>query len=351
MNQFALNYKRLYEAFNYRLRSFANQRWADHYRPTSITIGLTYRCNARCVHCDIWKNRGPETTPSVEQWRRVLTDLKKWLGPVQVTFSGGEALMQPFTVNLVQHAVDVGLVVEVLSNGYWHNQTRIERLAASNPWRITVSLDGIGATHSLIRGREDFFERTENSLKTLDRMRRENGLKFKIRLKTVVMRQNLEAVHEVAHYANERAGYEVFYQPIEQNYNTEEDPHWFEGSDNWPYDTERAVAVVHDLIELKQKGLPIANSFAQLQAMEPYFRSPALLRLATQSHSAHENKMPCSALTNLEMRAGGEVVTCVMKAPIGNIQERGIREIWEARPKWWREGCCQTTANVAPQMN
>ena len=338
MNAIVLSYKRIYEGFNYRLRKF--DRFADYCRPTSITLALTSRCNARCVHCDIWKNRGPEETPTPEQWCTMLGDLRRWLGPVQVTFSGGEALMKPFAVDLIKHAVNVGLVVEVLTNGYWDNQQRIELLAAANPWRVTVSLDGIGPTHSLIRGRPDFFERTEKSLQTLEQVRRNYRLNFKIRLKTVVMRQNLLEAHEVARYANSRPGFEVFYQPIEQNYNTEDDPNWYEKSDNWPTDPMHAASAVAQLIRLKRDGFPIANSYAQLEAMAPYFLSPASLRLRTQSHSAHERRIFCGALNNLEIAADGNVFSCIRMDPIGNIKRQAIREMWESRPQLWRSGCC-----------
>lgn len=340
MNTLALAYKRLYEGFNYRLRTLATDRWADYCRPVSIALLMTERCNARCVHCDIWENHGREDTLTVEQWRTLLTDLRRWLGPVQVTFTGGEALMRPSTIELVRHAVTIGLFVEVLTNGYWSNQERIEQLADTDPWRITVSLDGVGATHSLIRGRKDFFEKTEKSLLTLDQLRRERELRFKIRLKTVVMRQNLEEVCEVAHYAAARPGFEVFYQPIEQNYARTDDPRWYQSSDNWPDSPARAAAVVHRLIRLKQEGLPIANSYAQLEAMEPYFLHPDVLGLVTQNHSAHERRRLCGALTGLEIRPGGQVLTCSRMGPIGNVRERSIRQIWEERPQWWRSGCC-----------
>ena len=44
-----------------------------------------------------------------------------------------------------------------------------------------------------------------------------------IRLKTVIMEHNLNDVGKVARFARSH-GLEVFYQPIEQNYNTPEDP-------------------------------------------------------------------------------------------------------------------------------
>jgi len=42
-----LNYRRLYEAFNYRLRTFAGGRMATLCRPTAIALLMTERCNAR----------------------------------------------------------------------------------------------------------------------------------------------------------------------------------------------------------------------------------------------------------------------------------------------------------------
>ena len=39
-----------------------------------------------------------------EQWARVLTGLRQWLGRVHVVMSGGEALIKPHTIDLVRHA-------------------------------------------------------------------------------------------------------------------------------------------------------------------------------------------------------------------------------------------------------
>ncbi len=122
------------------------------------------------------------------------------------------------------------------------------------------------------------------------------------------MEHNLHDVAEVARYARAH-GLEVYYQPIEQNYNTPEDPRWFEHSDNWPKDPERAVAAVQELIALKRQGFPIANSEHQLEVMIPYFRDPEKLLILTQSHTAHEKPL-CSALTTLQIQSDGDVKSC-----------------------------------------
>ena len=332
-------YRRAYTGLNYHLRTLAGGRLAAGCGPTDIGFMMTNLCNAKCVHCDIWKNKGREDTPTPEQYKAVLSDLRSWLGPVHVFFSGGEALLRPHTIDLAAHASAIGLYTEVLTHGYWDDQDRIEKLALANPGRVTVSLDGIGEIHTMIRGREKFFEKTIRSLDTLKRTRAEKGLRFAIRLKTVVMEQNLHDVHRVAEYAagNEM---EVFYQAVEQNYNTEEDPRWFEHSDNWPKDPSRAVAAVKRLMTLKRKGLPIRNSYRQLEAMIPYFTNPDAMRVAVQSHTAHLRYPVCSALTNIQILPNGDVLACYGMPPIGNIRVTPIREIWCSRPAWWRGGCC-----------
>ena len=52
------------------------------------------------MHCDIWKNKGKEDVPTLEEWKTVLSDLRRWLGRVQVTFSGGEALLRKDTAEI-----------------------------------------------------------------------------------------------------------------------------------------------------------------------------------------------------------------------------------------------------------
>lgn len=333
-------YKTGYTALQYRLREFAGGRWADHCRPTDIGFMMTNLCNARCVHCDIWKNKGKEEFPTPEQYNQVLSDLRSWLGPVHVYLSGGEAMLRPYTTDVLAHGAKTGLFMEMLTHGYWDDQTRVEKAAMADPWRLTVSLDAASDTHDVVRGREKFFDKTSRTIDTLLRVRKEKNLGFRIRLKTVIMAQNMDEVTGVAKFASSHEGMDVFYQAVEQNYNTPEDSRWFEKSENWPQDPERAVANVRKLIALKKEGQSIGNSMQQLEAMIPYFRDPDAMRVAVQSHMAHEHKPICSALTTIQLQPNGDVVTCYGKPPAGNIKEASIREIWENRPRWWREGCC-----------
>jgi len=332
-------YRSLHAGINHRLRAVAGGRLGSLCRPSTPTLLLTERCNARCIHCDIWKNRGAEDRPTLPEWKQVLKDLRHWLGPVHVVLTGGEALLNPYTIELVAYAGSIGLWVEILSHGFWEDQSKIGALALARPARVTISFDGLKATHDLIRGRDGFAEKTERTIQTLTRMRRAQSSHMEILLKTVVMRQNLDDVCDVAFFAK-RHDLKVLYQPIEQNYNTLEDPEWFKHSDTWPDDAWKAVKVVRQLCVLKKLGLPIANSLDQLKVMIPYFLDPAGSRVAVQSHTAHEPKLLCSAATMLQIQANGDVRICTARPSVGNIRKDSIRTIWAARPHWWQEGCC-----------
>ena len=333
-------YLRGYCAANARLARYFNGRFAAWTRPVSVSILLTERCNARCVHCGIWKNKGREGVPSLEQWKLFMDDLAAWMGAgVVIVFTGGEALLQTFAAELLEHAVRRGLNTELLTHGYWTDHSRLKRVACANPYRITMSLDGIGATHSLIRGRDNFWEYSNASLMALKQWRWENHLDYVIRLKTVVMEQNLNGVGEVARFAREH-GFEVFYQPVERNYNTPWDPNWYRSSANWPRDLGRVRAAVEELLHLYDDGYPIANSRAHLQRISDYFADPERLLVRVEAHMAHESKASCGALTTLQVQPNGDVLACCWKPPVGNIMDAPIRQIWRNRPAWWRGGCC-----------
>ncbi|MEO5924509.1 MAG: radical SAM protein [Bryobacteraceae bacterium] len=335
-------HKSLYESLHYRLRTIAGGRFASFCRPVSIILLVTENCNAKCLHCDIWKNKFKEDT-TIEEWKVLLSDLRNWLGPVHVLISGGEALMKPYTVELVAHAHKIGLYLEILTHGYWKDQTKIERLARANPRKVTMSLDGMGEIHTQVRGRPNFWEMSQTSLQTLLRLRKEEKLGYTVRLKHVLMSYNVTDTVKLAKFA-EQDGVEIFFQAIEQNYNTPDDPQWYLHSENWPKDIPRVLSNIRELLAMKKSGSShIANSVEQLEAMLPYFENPDASRVAMQTHSAHEKRRSCNALTTLQVQSNGDISVCTGVPPVGNFREKPIREIWESRPHFWESGCCLET--------
>src|SRR5579864_3892650 len=107
--QYRSVFRYLHQGIHYQLRTFAGGRWAQQCRPVSIALAFTERCNARCVHCDIWKNRGGEATLAPDRWKILLKELRSWLGPVHVVITGGEALLRPYTPDVLSYGSSLGL--------------------------------------------------------------------------------------------------------------------------------------------------------------------------------------------------------------------------------------------------
>lgn len=84
--------------------------------PRLLWLDLTRRCQLACIHC--YNESGPQGghgTMSREGWLRVLDQAADY-GVRNVQFIGGEPTMHPHFAELVDHALNIGLHVEVYSN-------------------------------------------------------------------------------------------------------------------------------------------------------------------------------------------------------------------------------------------
>ena len=73
-----------------------------------VVWNVTRRCNLKCVHCYAQATATATADElSLDQGLALLDDLKAFGAPV-VLFSGGEPLMHPDLLTLVEHAVDSG---------------------------------------------------------------------------------------------------------------------------------------------------------------------------------------------------------------------------------------------------
>lgn len=87
--------------------------------PFILYFYLTYKCNSRCVYCDI-KDREPvEADPSVV--KNILTEFRK-LGGKIVILTGGEPLLYPYLREILLHARKLNLKSIITTNGILYLQ-------------------------------------------------------------------------------------------------------------------------------------------------------------------------------------------------------------------------------------
>ncbi|MDP6933670.1 MAG: radical SAM protein [Myxococcota bacterium] len=129
-----------------------------------LVLLMHYRCDCRCLMCDIW--RVVEQSPSLsEPLLSSLTKSISHLGVEELVLSGGEATLHPKLWPFVQQVRQQGTRITLLSTG-----VSLERLAekiASHIDLLILSLDGDEATHDRIRGIPGAWQRLQRGIRKL----------------------------------------------------------------------------------------------------------------------------------------------------------------------------------------
>jgi Fe-coproporphyrin III synthase len=115
-----------------------------------LYLQLLFRCNYACRHCfhgDLLAEPDQYTLGEAEA---ILRYFRSAYNLQAVTFLGGEPLLYPRIIDICQFAQELGLEVEMCSNGHRGFRTRITELRGILD-KFRVSLDGLGATHDAIR--------------------------------------------------------------------------------------------------------------------------------------------------------------------------------------------------------
>jgi MoaA/NifB/PqqE/SkfB family radical SAM enzyme len=123
-----------------------------------IYFYLTADCNLRCRHCYIapdfqTANKSSAYLP-FDTFKSIIAEAKP-LGLVSVKLTGGEPLLHPDILKILEHIRDEGLDLVLETNGVLCTPEIAKALAACRLKLVSVSLDGADAyTHDSFRARE-----------------------------------------------------------------------------------------------------------------------------------------------------------------------------------------------------
>lgn len=120
-----------------------------------LNVYLTNSCNLRCVHCFMKSGLKLEHELRKENWQEILKQFKE-TGGTNVTFTGGEPLMNADFEDIVKYAHYIGLGVTVLSNGVLWSDDQIDRMTPFID-EIQFSIDGVNdQDNAKVRGKNHF---------------------------------------------------------------------------------------------------------------------------------------------------------------------------------------------------
>jgi MoaA/NifB/PqqE/SkfB family radical SAM enzyme len=122
--------------------------------PILVHIIPMRQCNLACTYCNEFDDVS-DPVPLAEMKTRL--DLLADMGTSIITISGGEPLMHPDLDELIRHIRRRRMIAGMITNGFYLNQERIERLNEAGLEHLQISIDNLVPD-----------EVSKKSLKTLD---------------------------------------------------------------------------------------------------------------------------------------------------------------------------------------
>lgn len=163
-----------------------------------ISMEITSRCNLNCQHCagNFCPKKDEKLVP-LECQKEAIKEAKR-MGAQKIQFIGGEPFLSDRLFPLINLAQEVGFSnIEIFSNGTLINDKICEKFMKKN---VTLSISLYShdaATHDSITRRKGSFAKTYDALIRL----KKKGVK--IRLSTVIMRQNQNDIELTKTLSNE----------------------------------------------------------------------------------------------------------------------------------------------------
>ncbi len=314
-------------------------------KPLFLNFPVTYKCNAKCVMCDIWgkysNNNGNGSQKKVEDELTVdeigyfVKRNKEFFSNLKsIGFSGGEAFLRKDIVEIVKVVrkelpwVDVG----VQTNGLMPEMIRekISNILEFFPnFKIAVSMDGINGTHDKMRGVKGAYE---NAVRTIG-YAKELGISG-ITCGMTLTKENFQEIRQVAEKVNQLGCEFSCFLP--------ENSRYF-GNIDGDYQLSQAQII------------SVAESLKSFSSH--YFMDNLRRQISGQA----ERTLPCySGYTSYVIDPYGDIFPCILRAEsFGNIKDGSFKELvadkqaWELRRKiescsCWCECEVSSSAIVMP---
>ena len=276
--------------------------------PVDAVLAVTFRCNAQCVMCNIWRVQSPE-----EVRPGAYRALPRRLRFVNIT--GGEPFLRadlPEIVQQVREACPRAHVV-ISTNGLLTNAIRemMPRVLEIHPRvGVAVSMDGIREVHDRMRGVRGAYGKARHAVNLLRRL----GVKG-VRIAFTATPENVGHLRKVYEVSRD-LGVEFTCAVAHCS------PHYF-------HTAEGDFALAPGELRAEVEGIVRRElrSFHPKRWARAYFAA-GLLRFA----EGRGRMLPCRAGRDTVFVApNGDVYPCnVFSAKMGNITEQPFEDLWRS---------------------
>lgn len=139
-----------------------DQQW----RPIYCVWEITLRCDLACRHCGSRAGHARSDELSTEQCLDLVRQMAE-LGVKEVTLIGGEAYLRDDWTEIVRAIRAHGMQATMTSGGRGITAERAKMAAEAGLQSVSISIDGLEATHDRLRGVDGSFRSALEALKNL----------------------------------------------------------------------------------------------------------------------------------------------------------------------------------------
>lgn len=123
------------------------------YRRISYAVWeITLKCNLACQHCGSRAGHARAEELSTAEALDLVRQMAE-VGIKEVTLIGGEAFLRPDWLEIAQAITDAGMVCGMTTGGFGISLETAQRMKAVGIKVVSVSVDGLEATHDRLRGK------------------------------------------------------------------------------------------------------------------------------------------------------------------------------------------------------
>ncbi|MBX2802532.1 MAG: radical SAM protein [Myxococcales bacterium] len=163
----------------------------EAFAPRYVVWELTLKCDLACRHCGSRAGRPRAQELTLPECRDVVDELVA-LGTREIVFIGGEAYLHPKWLDIVAHAAARGVRCLMTTGGRRFGPKLAQRAADAGLAQVSVSIDGLRATHDELRAVPGSFDAA------LATLRNARAAGIDISANTQFNRQNLSEVEALA---------------------------------------------------------------------------------------------------------------------------------------------------------
>ncbi|HIE29659.1 TPA: radical SAM protein, partial [Candidatus Poribacteria bacterium] len=152
----------------------------------SIDVG--HICNLDCLFCYHRWEKPKSPFLSAEE---IMARLKRYREDFNLTvcdFTGGEPMILPRLVEIVEYAADIGIPICIITNGQNASFDKLESLADAGVKELLLSIQGTREIHDKLVGKEGAFDQILKLIENLDK------LQIPWRVNTVLTKWNAETL-------------------------------------------------------------------------------------------------------------------------------------------------------------